>query len=278
MTLPVFWCAEVATAEGVQPLAACQPLTLVGVGEAEGHHMAAVRRLEVGEAVHLVDGCGWRALAVVAEVAKPAKTANPAKTGGKAGVGKPLIWLKLLEISRDPQPVPEVTLVQALSKGGRDELAIETATELGVSQVVAWEADRSIVRWNPTKTEKQLERWQKILYASAKQARRSWMPQMLGKKTTRELVEWVGEATRVGQVVLLCHEEATAPLTVTLRELEPLPPLALIVGPEGGISETETSDLIHAGARAVSLGELVLRASTAGVAALSVIASVAGRM
>lgn len=272
MTLPVFWCAEVATAEGVQPLAACQPLTLVGIGEAEGHHMAVVRRLEVGEPVHLVDGCGWRALAVVAEVAKLAKT------GGKAGVGKPLIWLKLVETSRDPQPVPEVTLVQALSKGGRDELAIEIATELGVSQVVAWEADRSIVRWNPTKTEKQLERWQKILYASAKQARRSWMPQMLGKKTTRELVEWVGEATRVGQVVLLCHEEATTPLTVTLRELEPLPPLVLIVGPEGGISEIETSDLIQAGARAVSLGELVLRASTAGVAALSVIASAAGRM
>lgn len=272
MTLPVFWCAEVITAEGVKPLAACQPPALVGVGEAEGHHMVAVRRLEVDEAVHLVDGCGWRALAVVVEVTKPAKTGN------KTGAGEPLIWLKIVETSRDPQPAPKVTLVQALSKGGRDELAIETATELGASQVIAWEADRSIVRWSAAKTEKQLERWQKILHASAKQARRSWMPQVLGKKTTRELVEWVGQATRVGQVVLLCHEEASVPLTATLRDLEPLPPLALIVGPEGGISQTETSCLIQAGARAVFLGELVLRASTAGVAALSVIASVAGRM
>ena len=72
---------------------------------------------------------------------------------------------------QEPDPDPELVLVQALAKGNRDELAIEAATELGIDAVVPWQAERSIVRWKADKATKGTAKWQMAVRAAAKQSR-----------------------------------------------------------------------------------------------------------
>ena len=171
-------------------------------------------------------------------------------------------------------PAPRLVLVQALAKGGRDELAIETATELGVDAVVPWQSARSVVVWSGERGERSRRKWGTTVRAAAKQARRAIVPQVRPTLTTAQLAASASAAA----AVLVLHEAAGTPLTsVPLPEAGTDGEVLVVVGPEGGISDAELEALASAGGVPVRLGPHVLRSSSAGPAALAVLSARLGR-
>ena len=162
-------------------------------------------------------------------------------------------------------------LVQALAKGGRDELAVETATELGVDAVAPWQAARSVVVWSGERGERSRRRWEQTVRAAAKQARRAARPRGQGDDAHRR-------RRGRGRDARTC---SSCTRTRRCRWRRPPVPAAgelwVVVGPEGGVAPEELAELTGAGAVAVRLGPQVLRSSSAGAAALAVLSVRLGR-
>jgi 16S rRNA (uracil1498-N3)-methyltransferase len=217
------------------------------LGGDEGRHAADVRRIRVGEPIDLTDGVGTLVHTVV----------DAARRGELTVVVSERIDV--------PVPAPRLTVVQALARGGRDEQAVESMTEVGVDHVVGWAAGRGVARW----TDRTQTKWLGVSRAAAKQSRRAWWPQISGPATTAD----VAELCRAAGLALVLHEQAEQPLTYALaaRPRTGSSDIVVVVGPEGGIAEDELGVLRDAGGRFVRLGPTVLRSSTAGVAALAVI-------
>lgn len=220
----------------------------------EGRHAATVRRLRPGERVDVTDGAGLMAACVVAGV-----------------VGKDIVELDVLSRRSQPAPQPRLVVVQALPKGDRGELAVETMTEVGVDEIVPWPASRCVTQWRPDRRDKALGRWRSTAREAAKQARRSWLPVVAEPASTAEVAARVAAAA----CAVVLHEEATAPLSgLTMPRTGEL---VVIVGPEGGIAPDELAGFTQAGAVPAVLGPTVLRTSTAGVAAAAVLFAATGR-
>ena len=220
--------------------------TLV-LGGDEGRHAATVVRLRVGERCYVADGRGRRVLLEATHV-------DRSEVAGT-----------VVEVSEEPEPAPRLVLVQALAKGDRDEQAIEAATELGVDEVVPWQAERSVVVWRGDRAAKSLAKWVAVVTRATKQSRRARTP------VTAEHVGLATLAARVrdSALTLVLHEDATEPLATV--DLPASGDVLVVVGPEGGISDRELEALVEAGARPVRLGSTILRSSSAGPAALAVL-------
>lgn len=224
---------------------------IVSLTGAEAKHAAVVRRLRVGETVTVGDGSGvW--LTGVAEEVAPAR-----------------VDVRISDRIEQPAPSPRIVLVQALAKGDRDELAIQAACELGVDEVVPWQASRSISRWDGAKAVKGRERWATIVREAAKQAHRTWVPSVTPPVQTSDLVTRAAE-----QRVLVLDPTADVRLSEVVADGRDL---VLVVGPEGGLTDDELTKLTDAGAERVLLGDTVLRTSTAGPAAIAVLSVALGR-
>ena len=227
----------------------------VGVGSVvevtgdEAHHAVAVRRLREGEQVLLTDGLGT------------------AVTGPVASTGKRVFAVRVESVRRDERPEPAITVVQALPKGERGELAVEVLTEVGVDRIVPWAASRSVAVWKGERAAKSHARWQATAREAAKQSRRPWLPTVAPLATTADLAAVVAEA----DLAVVLHEDASDPLSAV--EVPAAGRVVVVVGPEGGISPDELSLLADAGARSVRLGAEVLRTSTAGVVAVAALLS-----
>ena len=214
----------------------------------EGFHAATVRRIRPGESLMLSDGAGTVAVCVVISVDKRSLTAR-------------------VEQRRDaPPPHPPVTVVQAIPKSERSELAIELATEAGADDFIAWQAQRCVARWDGERGEKGLRRWRAVARSAARQSRRAWIPNVSGPLATEALCSYLAEQLKVGAVVLVLHESADVAITETT--VVQANSIILVVGPEGGISDPEITALTDAGAATVRLGPTVLRTSTAAAVAL----------
>lgn len=224
---------------------------IVSLTGAEAKHAAVVRRLRVGEAITIGDGRGvW--LSGVAEEVSPAQ-----------------VDVRISERDEHPAVTPRIVLVQALAKGDRDELAVQAACELGVDEIVPWQASRSVSRWEGAKAVKGRERWASIVREAAKQAHRAWVPEVAAPVTTAQLAERAAT-----QRVLLMDPTATGRLSEIVSDGRDL---VLVVGPEGGIAPEELTRLTDAGAERALLGDSVLRTSTAGPAAIAVLSVALGR-
>lgn len=268
MTRHVFF-AEVAA------LASAVPGGIVELTGAEARHAATVKRMAPGEQLDVVDGAGRRVSAEAEQVSAA------------------LIRLRVSAVADEEPPTHRITLVQALAKGDRSELAVEAATELGIDAVIPWEADRSIVRWRGEKSARGVAKWQAVVRSATKQSRRAWIPSVSDAVDSHELSRWVTDQN----LAIVLHEDATIPLARRVRDMAfgQFPPgkdalpvgsaaakdsvkeIALIVGPEGGITDGEIAALKKAGAVTAVLGNYVLRSSTAGPAALSVLSQLLGR-
>lgn len=259
MTRPVFYADE----SGVG-LDGARPGDALRLGGEEGHHAAGVRRIGAGEGIDLVDGRGARAVCEVV-------------AADKQGLD-----LRVVSVEHEPPPRVRLILVQALAKGGRDEQAVETCTEIGVDAVVPWQSERAIVRWAGPRARKGRVKWLGVVRAAAKQARRARVPEVADVLDSRGLAARVEEVVSAGGRVLVCHEQAEEMLSERLRA-RPLDPSAvgeawIIVGPEGGVSEGETKALRAAGGELVGLGRNVLRSSTAGGVCATLLCAALGRM
>jgi 16S rRNA (uracil1498-N3)-methyltransferase len=244
LTPPVFVCDRAA-------LGAAR-ITLAG---AEGRHATTVRRLEPGERVDLTDGAGFLAECEV--------------VAARPGSGE--LDLAVLARRLEPTPACRLTVVQAILKGDRGELAVDLMTEVGVDTIVPWLAERCIARWRPDREEKPLSRWRSSAREAAKQARRSRFPEITVPQRTAGVLERVADAG----VALLLDPQAARQLTAV-----PLPTageIVLVVGPEGGVSPRESAELTAAGAIPARLGPSVLRGSTAGAVAGALVLSGCGR-
>jgi 16S rRNA (uracil1498-N3)-methyltransferase len=216
----------------------------------EGRHAATVTRLGAGEEVVLVDGRGRRGHGAVTAVS-----------------GKDHLEVDVATVTDEPVPSPWLVVVQALPKGDRGEVAVETLTEVGVDEIVPWAAARCVTRWRDARGEKALARWRTTAQAAAKQSRRARFPVVAELAGTRDVADRV---RRAGLGVLL-HEEAEQPLAAA--ETPAAGEVVVVVGPEGGLSPEELAVLTGAGATAYRLGPTVLRTSTAGTAAAAVLLS-----
>ena len=219
--------------------------SLVELDGSEGKHAVQVRRMRQGEAIQLSDGKGLRVRGTVAEV-----SGSTLKS-------------QVTEVIREELPARQITLVQALAKGDRDELAIQAATELGVMGIIPWQAARSISRWDGPKIAKGQARWQQIVSEAAKQSLRAYTPEVKNIVDTKELA---GLVPSFDQVLVL---DTSATVIVAEAGIPSSGTIALVVGPEGGIEQIELDALQAAGAKLVSLGANVLRTSTAGPALIA---------
>ena len=210
----------------------------------EGRHAITVVRMRVGESVAVGDGRGLIVEGVV------------------SSTDDAVLSVTVERALHEERPRPELWLAQALAKGDRDELAVQAATELGVSGVIPWASERSVSRWEGAKSARGQERWGAIVREASKQAIRAWVPEVAGLATTAHLT------TLDGTVLVL---EPTASIALTAFPLDDLERITVVVGPEGGVSARELAQLEESGAHPVRLGPEVLRTSTAGPAALAVL-------
>lgn len=226
----------------------------------EARHAVTVKRLSPGEAVDIVDGAGTR---------MSGRVVSAAPSG---------LEVECATLTVEDRPDIRLVLVQALAKGDRDELAIETATELGIDAVIPWQSERSIVRWKGDRAARAHAKWESSVAAAAKQARRAWIPEV------RSVVDTAGlsAAVAASDLAVILHEDAVRPLRTVLEGWQGsqdsgIREVLLIVGPEGGISPREVTRLCDKGAVTALLGHHVLRSSTAGPAAVVLASDILGR-
>lgn len=212
---------------------------------AEGRHAAVVRRIAPGERVRLTDGRGG---CVEGPVTASSKTD---------------VTIAVEErLSSPPPPTPRFIVVQALPKTDRAQLAVEMLTEIGADLIVPWNAARSQFRANPEHAAKTTAKWRVWAFEANKQARRTWFCEVA------EIASTASVASRVRSAALpvVLHEEAKRPLAGLVPPADG--ETVLVIGPEGGLTPDELDSF---GVEPYRLGETVLRTSTAGVSALSVL-------
>ncbi|MEU1280847.1 16S rRNA (uracil(1498)-N(3))-methyltransferase [Streptomyces sp. NPDC005805] len=230
------------------------PGSVVVLDGPEGRHAVSVRRLAPGEEVVLTDGLGRGAAGTVL-----------------ATEGKDRLTVEVRECPVEPEPAPRITVVQALPKGDRGELAVETMTETGVDAVVPWAAARCITQWKGERGAKSLAKWRSTAREAGKQARRLRFPEVAGAATTKQVAALLAAA----DFAAVLHEEGSEPLATA--ELPASGSIVLVVGPEGGVAPQELDLFAEAGARPYRLGRTVLRTSTAGTAATALLLGRTGR-
>ncbi|MFI8289999.1 16S rRNA (uracil(1498)-N(3))-methyltransferase [Streptomyces sp. NPDC085614] len=223
----------------------------------EGRHAVAVKRLRAGEELVLTDGRGGWAACVVT-----------------AAEGRDQLTVEVREAHVDPEPTPRITVIQALPKGDRGELAVEIMTETGVDAIVPWAASRCITQWKGDRGLKALAKWRATAREAGKQSRRTRFPEVADAMSTKQAAALLARA----DFAAVLHEDRDHP-SGALADA-PLPAegeIVLVVGPEGGVSPEELAAFEEAGAKPYRLGHSVLRTSTAGTAATALLLGRTGR-
>ncbi|WP_310964164.1 16S rRNA (uracil(1498)-N(3))-methyltransferase [Nocardioides terrisoli] len=237
MTLPVFWAPDAVAVVGA---------TARLEGD-EARHAAVVRRIRPGEQVVLTDGAGT---AAVCEVTTAART---------------VLEATVLSVSHAERHPLQLTVVQAIPKGDRGELAVEVLTEVGVDRIVPWSAARSVAVWRGERAQKSLARWRSTAREAAKQSRRWWFPEVADPAGTPTVTDLLASV----DLAVVLHEDAQTSLgSLAMPEAGSV---VVVVGPEGGIAPEELE--AFTGAAVVRIGPTVLRTSTAGVAAAAALLS-----
>lgn len=207
-------------------------------------HVAQVLRMRAGEALTLFDGAAGEYAAVIIEA-------------GRRDVR--------VRIDRhdpvDRESRLDVTLAQCVSKGDRMDYTIQKAVELGVTRIVPLLSERSVVKLDAERWDKKLEHWRGVAVSACEQSGRTRVPDVAA---VQKLDAWLA-APADGALRLVLAPTAS----VSLRTLDTAAKIALLIGPEGGLSDPEISAARHAGCVGIGLGPRVLRTETAGVATLA---------
>jgi len=211
--------------------------------EQTAHYMARVLRLDVGAQVQVFDGSGDEFLANLTQVGKKSVTVQ--------------LTEKIAGLAESPL---KIHLGQGLSKGERMDWAIQKATELGATEITPLITEHSEVRLNKERADKRLEHWQQVAISACEQSGRSRVPVI---HPIQKLTAWTENLA--AELKLVLH-----PQTQPFAKYAAPKDLALLIGPEGGLSSGEVEQALNQGFQAVSLGPRVLRTETAPIAALAV--------
>ena len=225
---------------------------LIEVSGDEAHHAIKVLRINIGEEILISDGAGNWVRASVENIEKKTFAA------------------KVLERGFQKEKSPRLIVVQGLPKSDRVKDAIEILVESGVDLIIPWQADRSISKWQKDS----LDKWQSAAVAATKQSRRFRKPEIIDGLSLSQLLEIESE----NSAILVMHESATTKLSqVVTSKFADMSEIFIVIGPEGGISESELELLQSVGAHTVGLGPEVFRSAHAGGAALSAVSALIGR-
>jgi 16S rRNA (uracil1498-N3)-methyltransferase len=223
--------------------------TRADLTEEARHYLRDVLRLQPGAAVELFDGQGaaWEA---TIEPGFATLAVGARREAAVAG--------------------PALSLLFALSKGEKGELVVQKATELGVARLTPWAAERSVLKLDEAKGRERAERWRRIAEEAARQCGRADVPEVTAPVGLAAALA----AVPAGHRLVVLHGPGGAPLGAL--GLEEAVGVALVVGPEGGLTDGELSTCEAAGAVRGALGPRTLRAETAAIAGLAVLQAVAG--
>jgi len=166
------------------------------------------------------------------------------------------------------EPKHEITIFQGLPKFDKMEYIIQKTTELGVKKVLPLEMTRCVVKLDEVSQNKKIDRWRKIALSAAKQSGRDFIPDIETKINVKKLCEIIDDF----DVVLVAYEkEEDITLKQELKKLDSNKPLkiGIVIGPEGGIEQSEIETLKQAGAKTITLGKRILRTETASIVILS---------
>lgn len=216
----------------------------IELDEQAAHHLAHVLRIKSGASLVLFNGEGGEYRAQVQAIGKHSVV---------VGVGErsdPMRESKL-----------ETVLAQGVSRGERMDYTLQKAVELGVSRIVPLLTEHTMVKVSGDRRERRAQHWQSILVSASEQCGRNLVPKL---DTAREFGEWL--KVDASSLKLVLHQDGE-------KSLSELPPpsgaVTLLVGPEGGLSDTEVASAQAVGFTVLRLGPRILRTETAGVAALA---------
>jgi 16S rRNA (uracil1498-N3)-methyltransferase len=230
------------------------PVTLP-LSASDLHHAVKVARIRAGERIVVVDPT---AIAFDVEVAA-------ADREGVTG---------LVVAALPARPLPVVTLLLGMPKGGKADLVVEKATEIGVTRILPVVTARSVVRPEET-APKRVERWRRIAAAAAAQSQRTSIPVVEAPVGFEAALVAVASFDRC----LVAWEESADPgIGGALAGAAANDSVAVLVGPEGGLTAEEVARLRDAGALTVSLGATILRAETAAIVAVALVSAALGGM
>ncbi len=235
-----------------QPLSSGANLALTG---SAARHLFSALRMSVGQEITLFNGLGGEFSATLT---------TTAKSQVDVSVGD------CREIDRE-SPL-KLHLVIAVSRGERMDWIIQKATELGVTEITPLFSERTEVKLNRERLEKKLRHWQQVSISACEQCQRNRVPTINNALT---LDQWLSQSHEdPEQLKLVLHHRSDK----TLAQHQPSENVCLLVGPEGGLSDSEIKRAIDRGFAALTLGPRVMRTETAPLAAISIMQSLWGDM
>lgn len=221
--------------------------------EGEAHHALRVLRLREGDPVVVFNGLGQ------AWTARLTTTTKSKASGEITGT-----------FTAPPEPASRLVLVFAVCKGGKPDLIIQKAVELGAHRVVGVMAERSQVKLNADRAEHRGEHWRQVAIDACKQCERAYLPAVVGPISFNEYLDHVGSNARLAFLEPRNPAMTFAAWLNTASQAGPLAEIHLLVGPEGGWTDDERTRAEEHGAQAVLFGPRILRAESACMAALAI--------
>ena len=223
-------------------------ITITG---ADAHHLSRVMRSKIGDHIVVADDEG-----------KVGEYAITGFTGDS-------IDLELIAcIAENTESPVDIMLAQCLPKGDKLELITQKATELGINTIVPLVSDNCVVRYDGKKMKAKQDKWQKIANEAGKQCGRSCLPVV---EAITPLKDWLQDIVSQNTAVCMCYEnEEQIGIKEFLRQVTGAE-IAVVIGPEGGFSLAEIEFAKSLGITSVSLGNRILRAETAAIAAMAII-------
>jgi 16S rRNA (uracil1498-N3)-methyltransferase len=225
----------------------------VGLPEQAGLHLTRVLRLDVGATIALFDGTGGEYQGTLERDGK--------RWWAKVGAHDPV----------ERESPLRITLLQGVARGERMDFIVQKSTELGVARIVPVLAERSLVKVDAAQRARKREHWQSIAISACEQCGRNRVPEVA------EPVG-IGDAVRAlapdGARYLLAAGASVTLVDATRRDAGK--PVTLLIGPEGGLADTERQFAAAHEFTACSMGPRILRTETAGLAALAIMQTVAG--
>lgn len=215
------------------------------------HHIVHVLRLKKGVRIRLADGSGLEYTGIIRRVSGESISVNLEET----------------RTAPATESGPRITLYQGIPRSDKLELILQKCTELGVAGIVPFLASRSVARVPTERLKEKLERWQRIVREAARQSNRTSVPDI---SFAGELAEVLAQ-TEYPVKLLLWEKEQAGTLKKVLAEFPPPERIAVIVGPEGGLTAEEVASAVKCGFIAVSLGKRIIRTETAGPAIVAIL-------